>query len=359
MTFFRASTFLAAGPASERRRSKLSVLHCGGETDECCLVRVSDLAVGGKQRCNCFGMLELHLPWLELTIITPLIGALLICRLSDPEVARKRALIVTGLTLFLALGAWEDFSTLHTFEAHDHWDVISPVLGDDAVVIDELSAPLLPLAALLYFLMTLSTLRTKVRRFPFAWTLVSLTLVLAMLSCRSHWGVIGLLPAQAIPPAIELRSRGRSTRVFLIHMALFIGLLAGGWAMIDAEGPKAEHSIWAIGMLIAAVLVRSGCVPVHCWMTDLFENATLGTALLYVTPMAGAYTAVRLVLPVAPDWALQTIALLSLFTAVSRRQLRDLGVERWRADVGDHLRGVPNTRRWNRGGSARRGALRA
>ena len=221
MTFFRASTFLAAGPASERRRSKLSVLHCGGETDECCLVRVSDLAVGGKQRCNCFGMLELHLPWLELTIITPLIGALLICRLSDPEVARKRALIVTGLTLFLALGAWEDFSTLHTFEAHDHWDVISPVLGDDAVVIDELSAPLLPLAALLYFLMTLSTLRTKVRRFPFAWTLVSLTLVLAMLSCRSHWGVIGLLPAQAIPPAIELRSRGRSTRVFLIHMALF------------------------------------------------------------------------------------------------------------------------------------------
>ena len=261
-------------------------------------------------------MLELHLPWLELTIITPLIGAIVICRLGDPEVARKRTLIVTGLTLFFALGAWEDFSTLHTFEAHDHWDVISPMLGDDAVVIDELSAPLLPLAALLYFLTTLSTLRTKVRRFPFAWTLGSLTLVLAMLSCRSPWGVIGLLAAQAIPPAVELRARGRSMRVFLIHMALFIGLLAGGWAMIDAEGPKAEHSIWAIGMLIAAVLVRSGCVPVHCWMTDLFENATLGTALLYVTPMAGAYAAVRLVLPVAPDWALQAIALLSLFTAV-------------------------------------------
>ena len=99
-------------------------------------------------------------------------------------------------------------------------------------------------------------------------------------------------------------------------MLLFIGLLAGGWAMIEAEGPKSPHSIWAIGMLIAAVLVRSGCAPVHCWMTDLFENATLGTALLFVTPMAGAYAAVRLVLPIAPDWALQTISLLSLFTAV-------------------------------------------
>lgn len=260
--------------------------------------------------------INLHLPWLELTIMTPLVGALLVCRVRDPEVARARALIVTGLALFLALGAWEDFRTLHTFEAHDHWDMVSPLLGADAVVIDELSAPLLPLAALLYFLTTLSTLRTKVRRFPFAWTLVSLALVLALLSCRSPWGVIGLMAAQAIPPAVELRARKRSTRVFLLHMLLFIGLLAGGWAMIDAGGPPERHSMWGIGMLIAAVLLRSGCVPVHCWMTDLFEKATLGTALLFVTPMAGAYAAIRLVLPVAPDWALQTIALLSLFTAV-------------------------------------------
>ena len=206
-------------------------------------------------------MLELHLPWLELTIIAPLIGALWVCRLSDPESARKRALIVTGLTLFLALGAWEDFRTLHSFEAHDHWDIVSPLLGGDALVIDELSAPLLPMAALLFFLTTLSTLRTKVRRFPFAWTLVSLTLVLAMLSCRSPWGIIALLAAKVIPPAVELRARGRSTRVFLVHMALFLGLLAGGWALIDAEGPKDEHSIWAIAMLIAAVLMGEMVSP--------------------------------------------------------------------------------------------------
>ena len=63
--------------------------------------------------------------------------------------------------------------------------------------------------------------------------------------------------------------------------------------------PAASHSMLAIGMLIAGVLIRSGSVPVHCWMTDLFENATLGTALLFVTPMVGAYAAVRLVLPIA------------------------------------------------------------
>ncbi len=261
-------------------------------------------------------MLELHLPWLELTIFTPLIGVAAVCYVRNPEMARKRALIVTGLTLFFAVGAWEDFSTLRRFEAHDHWDLITPWLGSDAVVIDELSAPLLPLGALLYFLTTLATPRTKVRRFPFAWTLFSLSLLLALLSCRQPWGIIGLLAAQTIPPVMELRSRGRSTRVFLLHMGLFIGLLGGGWAMIDAEGPKSAHSMWAIGMLMAAVLIRSGIIPVHCWITDLFENATLGTALLYVTPMAGAYAAVRLVLPVAPDWALRGIAVLSLVTAV-------------------------------------------
>lgn len=261
-------------------------------------------------------MLELHLPWLELAIATPLVGALLVCRLRDPELAWRRSLIATGMTLCFAVGAWQDFGMLDAFEAHDRWDVISPLLGGDAVVIDELSAPLLPLAALLYFSITLATLRTKVRRIPFAWTLVSLSLLLAMLSCRQAWGLIVLLAAQAAPPWFELRTRGRSTRVFLLHTLLSVGLLAAGWAIIDAEGPVADHSFLAIGMLIAGAMIRVGVAPLHCWMTDLFENATFGTALLYVTPMAGAYAAVRLVLPVAPGWALESIALLSLATAV-------------------------------------------
>ncbi|MBT6498235.1 MAG: oxidoreductase, partial [Planctomycetaceae bacterium] len=267
-------------------------------------------------------MRELHFPWLELTILLPLFGAAWVCCVRDPERMRRRALVISGLTLLLAIGTWQDFDTLHTFEAHDHWDVVVSLLGDDVVVIDELSAPLLPLAALLFFLTTFTTLRTKVRRFPFAGTLVSESLLLAMFACRQPWGIIVLLAAQAVPPLLELKARGRSARIFLLHTLLFVGLMAGGWALAESgdvsssDPTAAGPSMLAIGMLIAAVLIRSGCVPVHCWLTDLFENATLGTALLYVTPMAGAYAAVRLVLPIAPDWALRTIALLSLFTAV-------------------------------------------
>jgi NADH-quinone oxidoreductase subunit M len=50
-------------------------------------------------------------------------------------------------------------------------------------------------------------------------------------------------------------------------------------------------------------------------VTDLFEHASFGTALLFVTPITGAYLAVRLVLPVAPDWVLHGISVVSLVTA--------------------------------------------
>ncbi len=51
-------------------------------------------------------------------------------------------------------------------------------------------------------------------------------------------------------------------------------------------------------------------------MTDWFEHASPGIALLFVVPLSGVYAAVRLVLPIGPGWVLQSIGLLSLFTAV-------------------------------------------
>ena len=258
---------------------------------------------------------ELHLPWLELMLLTPLIGALLTTGLKDAVSAWHRALFTTGLTLFFAIGAWEDFNLLHVFEAHDHWDLLTPFLGSDAVVIDELNAPLLPLAALLYFLKTLTTQQTKLRRSSIAGSLFSEVILLSLLVCREPWGIIALLGIQVIPPALELRARGRSPRVFLFHMALFMGLMTCGWGLIQSSA-STTTSFPGLLMLVAALLIRSGSVPVHCWMTDLFENASFGSALLFVTPMAGAYTAVRLLLPIAPDYLLYMLGLLALITAV-------------------------------------------
>lgn len=153
-------------------------------------------------------------------------------------------------------------------------------------------------------------------RFSFGWTLVSEAILLATLSCRESWVIISLLSAATIPPWLELRSRGHSTRVFTVHMVVFMGLLVVGQLILDQAPAHASLSLIAGALLTVAALLRSGIVPLHCWMTDLFEKATFGTAVLFVTPMTGAYAVMRLVLPIAPDWALRSIAIVSLITAV-------------------------------------------
>lgn len=261
-------------------------------------------------------MSELHLPWLELSILIPLLGALWVFRLRDPDQAHRHSVAICGLALLCAVGAWLDFRSLDVMEAHDHWDLPSRILGADGLVMDRLSAPLVPLAALLYLLTAIATLRTKARRFAFGWNLISESLLLAALCSKSDWCVIGLLAAGTLPPWLELRGREKPTGVYVLHMGLFVGLMVAGRLLLPPAEDGAPPPMLPVALLLAAALIRSGIVPLHCWMTDLFEHASFGTALLFVTPMAGAYAAVRLVLPIAPDWALQSIALLSLATAV-------------------------------------------
>src|SRR5690606_31953456 len=153
-------------------------------------------------------------------------------------------------------------------EAHDHWDLFELAFHKDVFVVDELSAPLLPLAALLYVMTVLSTLRTKVNRFSFGWTLTSEAILLATLSCRQPWMVVLLLIVGTIPPWVELRKRRRSTRVYALHMGLFAGLLVAGQLLLSLTSVDTPLGIVAGGLLTTACLLRSGISPLHCWMTD-------------------------------------------------------------------------------------------
>ncbi len=94
--------------------------------------------------------------------------------------------------------------------------------------------------ALIHFLTALATPRMKMRRFSFTWSLAAETIRLAMFSCKEPWVLIGLLAASTIPPYIELASRGRPTRVYVLHMALFVGLLVLGWTAVEIRGRGAD-----------------------------------------------------------------------------------------------------------------------
>jgi NADH-quinone oxidoreductase subunit M len=267
-------------------------------------------------------MPELHFPWLELSILIPLFGSLIVRLPGDRELARRICVGIAMATLVCATGEWIDFVRLGTFEAHDHWDVVAEYLHFEIFVVDELSAPLLPLAALLYLLTIFSTLRTKSHRFSLSGTLLSESLLLATFSCRAGWMLIAVLAVSTIPVWYELKyRRGQSTRVYSLHMGLFIFCIVIGYALLpdDVTGhPESQTTVTlvSVALLTVGALIRSGIAPLHCWMTDLFQRATLGTALLCVAPMPGAYAIMRLVLPIAPSWALQSIAVLSLITAV-------------------------------------------
>jgi NADH-quinone oxidoreductase subunit M len=253
------------------------------------------------------------LPWLELSMLIPLAGAIGVGLLRTQDAAYRWCIGFTGAafgaTLLAGIGYYFDLTP-----GNGGSGSVFEITGRRVFALDELNGPLLPLVALLHVLTALSTARTKVVRFSFAWTLAGESLRLAGFACAEPWPLVILFSLELVTPLFEMRRRGRSTRVYALHMGLFVLLLSTGWACVDGSLPGGRDI--GAATLLAAVLLRGGAFPVHVWVADLFEKCSFGTALLFATPIAGVYAAVRLVLPIAPEWALQALGVVSLLTAI-------------------------------------------
>jgi NADH-quinone oxidoreductase subunit M len=259
----------------------------------------------------------LHLPWLELAIAITLIGSPSVSRVRNPDRAYGWSVAFIGASFCCTALAWLAFYVGVSPDSLARFSIQPALFGRQIFVLDELNAPILPTVALLHLLTALSTSRTFMRRYSFSWSMAAETVLLLLFSCKEPWILITLLSISTALPCLELLNRRKPTRVYVLHMALFVGLLWLGWSAVTLEGgASAQPSWWAVAPLLAAILVRCGTVPAHCWVTDWFEHASPGIALLFVVPLAGVYAAVRLVLPIGPGWVLQSIGLLSLFTAV-------------------------------------------
>ena len=258
----------------------------------------------------------LHCPWLELSILIPLLGGIWVGREKDPDVARRQSTLISGLTLLCTLLSVLDYVGLNVSAAHDSLDLTEKIFGQPIFMIDRVTSPLLPLTALIYLLTAVATLRTKIRRFSFAWTLISESIVLATFSCQVPWLLVALLVVGVIPPYLEIVRRGGSTRMFTLYMLLFVTLLILGWSFVDPGRMQQEQALWAALPLLGAVLIRAGIFPVHSWVPDLFEQATFGTAMLFIAPITAAYATIRLIVPICPEWVMQSMGLISLGTAI-------------------------------------------
>ncbi|MCC9608488.1 oxidoreductase [Blastopirellula sp. JC732] len=249
-------------------------------------------------------MAELHAPWLELAVLVTLAGSILTAAIQDRSSCQRVCLAICIVAQLLALGGCVDFfasgADAGSFAA----------LGSLGLVIDDLSSPLIPLAALQFLLTVLSTLKTKVGRFSFSAALFSEGIAFALLGCLNSPGILMLLIVGAIPLWMELRLRRQSTRVYTFYFSLFAALLIAGEIVSLSGSP-----VWGGALTTAAILLRCGVVPLHGWAADLIERASFGSALLTLTLMPGVYAMARLVLPEAPAATLQVVAILSLITA--------------------------------------------
>ncbi len=261
----------------------------------------------------------LHLPWIEVAVGLALAGFVVTSFLRDPIRAHRTGMVFTGLVFACTFFAWLAEYADVPAEALRARSLQPSIFGSMMFWLDELSAPMVPAIALLHFLTATATARTHMRRFSVSWSLATEAITLATFSCQEPWVLIGLLALSTVPPYVELVIRKRSTRVYLVHMLAFVVVLALGWAAVEVSLAGQDIKVapwWAVLPLLLAVLIRAGTVPMHCWLTDWFEHASFGIGLLFVLPLTGVYTAVRLVLPVSPAWVLQWIGLLSLVTAV-------------------------------------------
>jgi NADH-quinone oxidoreductase subunit M len=254
----------------------------------------------------------LQLPWLELAFVFSLLGALWVSQIREPYRAARYGLVFTGAVFGCAMVAWLAFAVGAPREA-DNPSLQMRLFNRTLFEVDAFNAPLIPGVALLHFLTALATARTKMRRFSFSWSLAAESIRLATFSTSDPTMIVFLLVISTVPPYVELVNREKPRRVFVLHMAIFVGLLVLGWGLLQAG---TQFTTAAVVLLAAAILVRSGTFPMHCWVTDWFEHASFGNALLFLTPLSGVYAAVRLVVPIAPEWVLEAIGFISLFTAV-------------------------------------------
>ncbi len=262
-------------------------------------------------------MNPLYVPWVELAILTAIVGSAVVSRVHEPNRAYRFGLAFTGFSFLCSVLAWLAWYLGTPVEMIARNSLQMRLFGRQFCGLDDLCAPLLPVVALLHFLTALATARTKMRRYSFSSSLAAEGLRLAAFSCQAPWALVGLVSAATVPPYVELVNRRRPVGVYTWHMALYVVLLVSGWAAVDFSDDVASWSGRAGSILLmAAILVRCGTFPAHCWVTDWFEHASFGIAILNVVPLSGVYVALRLLLPIGPEWVLRGVGLMSLATAV-------------------------------------------
>lgn len=260
--------------------------------------------------------MSMPISWFELALLLLGLGSGWTALARSLTSARQRSLWVSAASLLLVGLSWLESIYLDP-QPSQGFVLLSRLLGPGLWGLDLLNLPLLALVCLLSLTTLAVTLKTRPRRFSFARTLLLQGLLLTCLSAQNPWVLLVCLALLTLPEIHELLTRGRSPRVFVLHQVLALLLLLMGWGLVT-QGAFAGENIRFTGyaLLTTGIAIRAGLLPAHCWLLDLFEQNSFGTALLSSAPLVAVYACCKLLLPAAPPVLLQVLAWLALLTAL-------------------------------------------
>jgi NADH-quinone oxidoreductase subunit M len=223
------------------------------------------------------------------------------------DVERLRALALSAGCLLLAISSYSA-ATLAP---------ISPT-AHGLLRLDALAALLVPFAALLWVLAVGVAPRANLDRAGIRRTALATWIHVATFLSASP-ALLVLLWIASVAVLLRGLAAGGSPRALRLA-ATYLGasclLLTAGVALLGAAAGDGRLTTAGSALVLFAVMIRKGIVPLHGWLPEVFEHGRLGPAVLFSAPQVGAYVAIVLVLPRAPQALLSVTGLLALATAV-------------------------------------------
>lgn len=182
------------------------------------------------------------------------------------------------------------------------------LLGHPGGRLDELSLWLLPFVSLVYLTVLLAMPRAERSPEASRRLLLGLSLDLAFLSVRVPLALAALWALTLVPLASALE--GRLRRIFVTYHGLSCAAFLMGAALLETS-PR-----MAVVAIVLAIVLRKAVFPLHQWLPELFERGPLGPMIAFCTPQLGAYAALRLLSPHAPEGVLEGLGAACLITSV-------------------------------------------
>jgi NADH-quinone oxidoreductase subunit M len=236
-------------------------------------------------------------PFLELTLLLPWVGAATVAFIRRPPIAARFSLFFLILLLTAAGAIALSLAGTST-------------VGTRTFAIDAVSAPMLPVLVLLHLLTLLGTAKARVTPALCIRVLLSAFVGLAVVTCQAPWILVGILAIATLLPFWELRSLGKPFRGYALYMSSFVVLLGLGQFLVGNGTPL------GYSLIILALGIRGGIVPFHGWVPRLFQNGTYASAMLFILPLMEVAAAIRLLLPGAPAAWLDAASIACLVTAI-------------------------------------------